>query len=81
MTIKFVMASNHLILPLPLLLLLLIFPSISVFLSELALCIRWPKYWNFSLSISPSHDYSELISLRIYMFDLLVAQGTLNSIL
>ena len=67
--------------PLPLPLLLSIFSSIRVFLNELALCIRWPKYWNFSLSISPSHDYSELISFRIDLFDLFAVQGTLKSLL
>ena len=67
--------------PLPLLLLLSIFSSIRVFLSELALCIRWPKYCNFSLSINPSHNYLELISFRIDFFDLLAVQGTLKSLL
>ena len=76
---KVVMPSNHLILCHPLLLLLSIFPSIRVFSSELALCIRWPKYWSFSFSISPSHEYSELISFRTDWFDLLAIKGTLNN--
>ena len=80
MYIMLMMSSNHLILSLPLLL-LSIFPSIRVFLNELALCIRWPKYWNFSLSINPSHNYLELISFRIDFFDLLAVQGTLKSLL
>ena len=74
-----VMPSNHLILCHPLLFLPSIFPSIKVFSSELALCIRWPKYWRFS--ISPSGEYSGLISLRIDWFDLLAVQGTLKSLL
>jgi len=57
------------------------FPSIRVFFNELALCIRWPKYWNFSFSISPNYDYLGLISFRINWFDLLVVQGTLKSLL
>ena len=72
------MLSNHLILCLPLLLLSSIFPSIRVFSSELALCIRWPKYCSFSFSISPSNEYSELIYFRINWFDLAV-QGTLKT--
>ena len=76
-----VMPSNHLILCHPLLLLLSIFPSIKVFSSESLLCIWWPKYWSFSFSISPSNEYSELISLRTDWFDLLVVQGTLKSLL
>ena len=75
------MPSNHVILYCPLLLLPSIFPSIRVFSSELALCIRWPKYWNFSFSIRPSGGYSELISFRIDWFDLLAVQGTLKSLL
>ena len=76
------MPSNHLILCRPLLLLLpSIFPSIRGFSSELALHIRWPKYWSFSLSISPSNEYSGLISFRIDWFDLLAVQGTLESLL
>ena len=78
-SIKSVMPSNHLILC-HLLLLPSIFPSIRVFSSELGLCIRWPKYWSFSFSISPSNDYSGLISLRIDWFDLAV-QGTLKRLL
>ena len=80
-SIYLVMPSNHLILCHPLLLLPLIFPSIRVFSNELALCIRWPKYWSFSFSISPSNEYSGLISLRINWFDLLAVQGTLKSLL
>ena len=68
------MPSNYLILCCPLLLLASIFPSIKVFSNESALCIRWPKYWSFS--ISPSNEYSGLISFRIYWFDLLAVQGT-----
>ena len=73
------MPSNHLILCRPLLLLPSIFPSIRVFSNELALHIRWPKYWSFS--ISPSNDYSGLISFRIDWLDLLAVQGTLKSLL
>ena len=80
MSIELVMPSNHLILCC-LLLLPLIFPRIMVFSSELALHIRWPKYWSFSFSISPSSGYSELICFRIDWFDLLTAQGTLKSLL
>ena len=79
MSIELVMLSSHLILCCPLLLLPLVFPSIRVFSSELILCIRWPKYWSFSFSISPSNDYSGLISFRIDWFDLLAVQGTLRS--
>ena len=79
MTIKLVMPSNHLILCCPLLLLPSIFPSIRVFSNESALCIRWPKYWSFS--ISPSNEYSGLISFRIDWLDLLAVQGTLKSLL
>jgi len=68
MSIKSVMPFNHLTLCLPLLLLLSIFPSIRVFSNELVLLIRWPKYWSFSFSISPSNEYSELISFRIDWF-------------
>ena len=75
------MSSNHLILCRPLLLLPSIFPSIRVFSNESVLCIRWPKYWRSSLSISPSNEYSGLISLRIGWFDLLAVQGTLKSLL
>ena len=74
------MPSNHLILCRPLLLLLLIFPSIRVFSNESAVCIRLPKYWSLSFSISPSHECSELISFRIDLFYLEV-QGTLRSLL
>ena len=77
MSIESVMPSNHLILCHPFLLLPSIFPSIRVFSSELALCIRWPKYWSFS--ISPSNEYLGLISFRIDWFDLLAVQGTLES--
>ena len=81
MSIELVMPSNHLILRHPLFLLTLVFPSIKVFSSELFLCIRWSKYWSFSFSISPSYEYSELISFRIDWFDLLAIQGTLKSLL
>ena len=81
MSIKLVMPSNHLVLCHPLLLMPSIFSSIRVFSSELVLCIRWPKYWSFSFSISPSNEYSGLISLRIHCFDLLAAPGTLKSLL
>ena len=74
------MPSNHCILCHPLLLLTSIFPSISVFSNESVLCIRWPKYCNFSFSISPSNEYSGLISFRIVWFDLLSVQGTLKSL-
>ena len=72
------MPSNHLILCCPFLLLPSIFPSITVFSSESVLCIRWPKYWSFSFSISPSNEYSGLISFRKNCFDLLAVQGTLQ---
>ena len=81
MSIKSMMPSNHLILCCPLLLLPSIFPSLRVFSSESVLCIRWPKYWSFSFSISPSNEYSGLISFRIDWFYLLAIQGTLNSLL
>ena len=81
MSIESVMPSNHLILCHPLLLLPSIFPSIRVFSNELILRIRWPKYWSFSFSISPSKEYSGLISFRIDWLDLLVIQGTLKSLL
>ena len=81
MSIESVMPSNHLILCHPLFFLLLIFFSIKVFSNESVLCIRWPKYWSFSLSISPSNEYSGLISFRIYSFDLLAVHGTLWSLL
>ena len=81
MTIKMVMPSNHLTLCHPRLPLPSIFPSIRGFFSESALPIRWPKYWSFSFSISPSSGYSGLISFRIDCFDLLAIQGTLKSLL
>ena len=81
MSIELVILSNYLILCCSLLLSLLIFPSIRVFSNESALCIRWPKYWSFSFRISPSNEYSGLISFRINWFDLLVVQGTLKSLL
>ena len=81
MYIELVMPSSHLILCHPLLLLPSIFPSISVFSSELALCIKWPKYWSFSFSMSPSNEYSGLISFRVDSFDLFAAQETLKSLL
>ena len=77
MSIELVMPSNHLILCHPILLLPSIFPSIRVLSNELALHIRWPNYWRFSFSISPSNKYSGLISFRIDWFDLLAVQGTL----
>ena len=80
MSIELVMPSNHLILCCPLLLLPSIFPNIRVFSSESALHIKWPKYWSFSFSISPSNEYSGLISFRIDWFDLAV-QGTLKGLL
>ena len=79
MSIKSVMPSNHLILCLPLLLPPSIFPSIRVFSSDSVVCIRWPKYWSFSFSISPSNDYSGLISFRTNWLDLLAVQGTVYS--
>ena len=81
MSIVSVMPSNHHIFCHPLLLLPSIFPSIRVFSNELALRIRWPEYWSFSFSISPSNDYSGLISFRIHWLDLLAVQGTLKSFL
>ena len=81
MSVALVMPSNHLILCHPLLFLPSIFPSIRVFSSESVLCIRWPKHWSFSFSISPSNDYSGLISFRIDWLDLLAVQGTLKSLL
>ena len=80
-SIKLVMPSSYLILCHPLLLLLLIPPSIRVFSNESTLCMRWPKYWSFSFSISPSNEYPGLISLRIDWLDLLAVQGTLKSLL
>ena len=80
-SIESVMPSNHLALNKLLLLLLSVFPSIRVFSNNSALCIRWPKYWSFSFSISPSNEYSGLISFRIIWFDLLAVEGTLKSFL
>ena len=79
MSIELVMPSNHLILCHPLLLLPSIFPSIRVFSNESVLCIRWPKYWSFTFSISLSNEYSGLISFRIEWLDLLAVQGSLKS--
>ena len=81
MSIELIMPSNHLILCHPLLLLSSVFPSIRVFSSESALCIRWPEYRSFSFSISPSREYSGLISFRIDWFDFLAIHGTLKSLL
>ena len=81
MSIESVMPSNHLILCRPLLLLPSIFPSITVFSRQSALPIRWSKYWSFSFSISPSNEYSGLISFRLDWLDLLAVQGTLKSLL
>ena len=80
-SIESVMPSNHLILCRPLLLLSPIFPSIRVFSSESVLHIRWPKYWSFSYGISPSNEYSGLISFRMDWLDLLAVQGTLKGLL
>ena len=81
MSIELAMPSNHLILCRPLLLLPSIFPSIRVFSNESVLCMRCPKYWSFSFSISPSNEHSGLISFRIDWLDLLTLQGTLKSLL
>ena len=81
MSIKSVMASNHLILCHPLLCLPSIFPNIRVFSNESALRIRWPKYWSFSFNISPSNEHPGLISFRMDWLDLLAVQGTLKSLL
>ena len=81
MSIELVMPSNHLILGHMLLLLSSIFPTIKVFSNESAVCITWPNYWSFSFSISPSNEYSELISFRIDWLDLLAVQGTFKSLL
>ena len=78
MSMESVMPANHLCRPL---LLPSIFPSMRIFSSELAFCIRWPKYWRFSFSISPSNEYSGLIFFRIDRFDLLAVQWTLKSLL
>ena len=80
MSIESVMPSNHLILCRPLLLLPSILPSIRIFSSESVLCIRWPKYWSFSFSISPSNEYSGLISFGMDWLDVLAVQGTLKSL-
>ena len=80
-TIRSVMSSNHLILCCPLHLLPSLFPRIRVFSNGSAFCIRWPKYWSFSFSISPSNEYSGLISFKMDGLDLLVVQGTLKSLL
>ena len=79
--LELVIPSNHLILCCPLLLLLSTFSSIRVFSNDSVLCIKWPKFWSFSFSISPSNEYSGLISFRIDWLDLLVVQGTLKSLL
>ena len=81
MSIELVMTSSHLILCRPLLLLSSIFPSIRVFSIESVLCIRWPKYWGFSFSISPSNEYSGLISFLMDWLDLLAVRGTLKNLL
>ena len=81
MSIESMMPSNHLILCCRLLLLSSVFPSIRVFSNESALHIRWPKYWRYTFIISPSNEYSQLISFRIDWFDLLAVQGTLKSFL
>ena len=80
-SIELMIPSNHLVLCRPLLFLLSIFPSIRVFSKESGLHIMWPKYWSFSFSISPSNEYSGLISFRIDRFDLHAVQGTLKSLL
>ena len=81
MSIEQAMPSNHLILCHPFLLLPSIFPIIRVFSNKSVLCIRWPKYWSFSFNISPSNEYSGLISFRMDWLDLLAVQGTLKSLL
>ena len=81
MSIESEMSSNHLVLCRPLFLPPSIFPSIKVFSNDSVVCIRWPKYWSFSFSISPSNEYSGLISFRVDWFDLLTVQGTLRSLL
>ena len=81
MSIESLMPSNHLALCRPFLLLPSIFPSIRVFSNESVLCIRWPKYWSLSFSISPSNEYSGLISFRMDWLDLLAVQGSLKSLL
>ena len=81
MSIELVMPSKHLILCCPLLLLPSVFPSIRVFSNESALCIRWPKFWNFIFSSIPSNEYSGLISFRMDWLDFLAVQGTLKNLL
>ena len=81
MSFESVMPPNHLVLCCPLLFLPSIFPNIRVFSNELALHIKWPKYWSFSFSISPSSEYSGMISFRMDWFDVLVVQGTLKGLL
>ena len=81
MSVESVMPSNNFVLCCPFVLLPSNFPSIRVFSNESAFHIRWPKYWTFSFSISPSNEYSELLSLRIYWFDLFTVQGRLKSLL
>ena len=80
-SIESLMPSNHLILCRPLLLLPSIFPSIRVFSNESTLCIRWPKYWSFSFNISPSNEYSGLVSFRMDWLDLLAVWGTLKNLI
>ena len=80
-SIELVMSSNHLVLCHPLVLLPSIFPNIRLFSNESVLCIRWPNYWSFSFSISPTNEYSGLISFRMDWFDLFAVQGTLKSLL
>ena len=81
MSVELVVLSNHLILCYPLLLLPSIFPSITIFSNESALCIRWPKCWSFDFSISPSNEHSGLISFRMDLLELFGVQGTLKSLL
>ena len=81
MSTESVMPSDHLILCHPLLLLPSMFPSTRVFSNESAVCIKWPKYWSFSFSISPSNEYSELTSFTVDWFDLLAVQGTIKNLL
>ena len=81
MSTESVLTSNHLVLCHPLLLLPSVFPCIGIFSSESALCNRWPKYWSFGFSISPSNEYSGLISFSIDWFDILAVQGTLKGLL
>ena len=81
MSIESVIPSNHVILCHPFLLLPSIFPIIMVFSNESVLCVRWPKYWSLSLSISPSNEYSGLISFRMNWLDIFAVQGTLKSLL